>query len=121
MTSCFAESYEQRYQGLLTGLLQDCRPESRCGDGLLGQAFHVWQGIRIDRLVELAAAEKMCLLHWVFPEALAGVISMITPGSAGIEFRGGSPGQDADHPRTKSPGSSVRSVPWTLTPFACTW
>src|SRR5438094_2650936 len=56
MTSCFAESYEQRYQGLLTGLLPDCGLESRCGNGLLGQAFHVRQGIRIERLVDVAVA-----------------------------------------------------------------
>src|SRR5438067_1130008 len=56
MTSCIAESYERRYQGLLTGLLPDCGSESRCGNGLLGQAFHVRQRIRVERLVDVAVA-----------------------------------------------------------------
>src|SRR2546422_1234794 len=56
MTSCFAESYERRYRGLLTGLLPECGPVLRSGDGLLGQAFHVGQGTGVERLVDVAIA-----------------------------------------------------------------
>src|SRR5437773_1849802 len=40
-----------------------------CGDG-------------VSSMVEVDAAEKMCLLQVVVPELLAGVISMMTPRSA---------------------------------------
>src|SRR5206468_12867755 len=56
MTSCFAESYERRYQGLLTGLLPDCGLELRWGDSLLGQALHIGQLAGIERLVDVAVA-----------------------------------------------------------------
>src|SRR5207244_3581610 len=56
MTSCFAESYEPRYQGLLTALLPDCGSVLRSGDGLLRQSFHVRDLGWIEGLVDVAVA-----------------------------------------------------------------
>ena len=39
-------------------------------------------GEGVMSMVEVAAAEKMCLLQVVVPEVFAGVISMMTPRSA---------------------------------------
>ena len=70
-------------------------------------------GDGVSVTVDVAAAEKMCLLQRVLPDMLSGLTSMITPGSAGTAF--------SVDPQTFWPMSlavRVRRVPWILTPFA---